>query len=87
MRIERECQTHQMQTPETKTIQVVLNGETRSVPQGLSVDQLLAWLKMDASRVAIELNRRIVRKPEWAAAQIQEGAEIEVVWFVGGGSR
>ena len=76
-----------MQTSETKTIQVVLNGETRNLPAGLTIDKLLEWLNMDGSRVAVELNREIVRKPDWAAAEVREGAQIEVVWFVGGGAR
>ena len=76
-----------MQTSETKTIQVVLNGEPRDVPAGFTVATLLAWLKMDASRVAVELNREIVRQPDWAAAEVHDGAQIEVVWFVGGGAR
>jgi thiamine biosynthesis protein ThiS len=36
--------------------------------------------------VAVELNRAIVRKPEWDSTAIDEGAKIEIVWFVGGGS-
>ena len=75
-----------MQASETNTIQVVLNGEPRDVPAGLNVAELLAWLNMDASRVAVELNREIVRQPEWPAARITDGAQVEVVWFVGGGS-
>ena len=45
MMIERECQTRWMETAETKTIQVVLNGEPRSVPLGLTVDRLLMFLE------------------------------------------
>jgi sulfur carrier protein len=74
-----------METAQTKTIQIVLNGESRSVPAGLSVDRLLAWLKMDPSRVAVELNREIVRQPAWPTSEVGEGAQVEVVWFVGGG--
>jgi sulfur carrier protein len=74
-----------METSETKTIQVVLNGEPRSIPAGLTVDRLLLFLEMDPSRVAVELNRAIVRKPEWPAAEVRDGAQLEVVWFVGGG--
>ena len=74
-----------MEISETKTIQVVLNGEPRSVPAGLTVDRLLAFLEMDPSRVAVELNRAIVRKLEWPTAEIRDGAQLEVVWFVGGG--
>jgi sulfur carrier protein len=75
-----------MQTSETKTIQVVLNGEPRDVPAGFTIETLLVWLKMDASRVAVELNREIVRQPDWASAEVHAGAQIEVVWFVGGGA-
>jgi sulfur carrier protein len=85
MRSERECQTRRMETAETKTIQVVLNGEQRSVPLGLTVDRLLMFLEIDPSRVAVELNGAIIRKPDWLSTQIFESAQIEVVWFVGGG--
>jgi sulfur carrier protein len=85
MRSERECQTRRMETTETKTIQVVLNGEARSLPAGLTVDRVLGFLEMEPSRVAVELNGAIVRKPDWLSTQVLEGAQIEVVWFVGGG--
>jgi sulfur carrier protein len=85
MRSERECQTRRMETAETKTIQVVLNGEPRSLPTGLTLDRLLAFLEMDPSRVAVELNGAIVRKPDWLSTEVLEGAQVEVVWFVGGG--
>jgi len=85
MRNERECQTRRMEISETKTIQVVLNGEPRSIPAGLTVDRLLIFLEIDPSRVAVELDREIVRKPAWAEAEVRDGAQIEVVWFVGGG--
>jgi thiamine biosynthesis protein ThiS len=42
---------------------------------------------LDGSRVAVELNGQIVRKPDWPAAKVRAGARIEVVWLVGGGSR
>jgi thiamine biosynthesis protein ThiS len=75
-----------METAETKTIQVVLNGEPKRIPQGFHVVALLEFLAIDPARVAVELNRSIVRKQEWTAARIEDGAEIEVVWFVGGGA-
>ena len=74
-----------METAQTKTIQIVLNGEARSVPEGLSIEGLLAFLEIDPSRVAVELNREIVRQPAWPTSEILDGAQVEVVWFVGGG--
>jgi thiamine biosynthesis protein ThiS len=71
---------------ETKTIEIVLNGQPRSVPEGLNVAALLKYLEIDDGKVAVELNREIVRKPEWESAEVRDGAQVEVVWFVGGGS-
>ena len=71
---------------ETNTIEIVLNGQPRSVPEGLNVAALLKYLEIDGAKVAVELNREIVRKPEWESAEVREAAQVEVVWFVGGGS-
>ncbi len=71
--------------PETGTIQIALNGEAREVPAGLTVAGLLQHLEIDGAKVAVELNREIVRKPEWETSQVDAGAQVEVVWFVGGG--
>jgi sulfur carrier protein len=66
-------------------ISVEINGEKRQVPEGLDVSGLLEWLQVDPQRVAVELNREIVRKSEWTEARVEDGAEVEVVMFVGGG--
>jgi thiamine biosynthesis protein ThiS len=42
---------------------------------------------VDAQRVAVELNREIVRKAQWEEVAVEAGAEVEVVMFVGGGRR
>lgn len=86
MILETECQTPPVETSETKTIEVVVNGEPRRVPQGFHVVELLQFLGIDPAKVAVELNRSIVRKAEWGVTPVEAGAQIEVVWFVGGGS-
>jgi len=68
-------------------IEVVVNGEPQLVTEGLTVTGLLAELAIDAARVAVELNREIVRKNEWDSARVGPGASVEIVWFVGGGRR
>ena len=85
MTIETECQTRRMESAETKTIEVVVNGDPRRVPQGLSLDGLIAWLEIDPARVAVERNRAIARKADWPATRIEPGDHLEIVWFVGGG--
>lgn len=70
---------------EMPEIEIVLNGEKTRVPAGLTVEGLLRHLELDVERVAVELERVIVRKPEWTNAAVESGAEVEIVHFVGGG--
>ena len=67
-------------------IGIRLNGEARTIPAGLNLAGLLRHLEIHADRVAVELNRQIIRKGEWDTTAIAEGDEVEVVHFVGGGS-
>ena len=66
-------------------IDVVINGETRPVPADQSIEQLLALLEIPADRVAVELNKGIVRKRDWHNVPVAAGAKLEIVEFVGGG--
>ena len=66
-------------------ITIEINGEPKQVPPDQSVSALLGWLNISADRVAVELNRSIVRKREWAEVTVPDGARIEIVEFVGGG--
>ena len=68
-----------------QTIPVLINGEQRDVPSGQSIDMLLTWLKVSGDRVAVELNKEIVRKRDWSRARVAGGSQIEIVEFVGGG--
>jgi thiamine biosynthesis protein ThiS len=85
MIIESGCQTLCMESAETKTIEIVVNGERRCIPRDLSLDSLMVWLEIDPSRVAVERNLAIVRKTDWTATRIEPGDRLEIVWFVGGG--
>ena len=55
------------------------------VPEGRTLAQILAWLEIAPDRVAVELNRRIVRRPEWDETTVGPGVALEIVQFVGGG--
>ena len=83
--VERPNVPKSMPSSETEMIEIVVNGNPRSVPGGLDLEGLLRFLGVESSRVAIERNREIVRKPEWNRTTICRGDEIEVVQFVGGG--
>ena len=64
---------------------IVVNGETRTVREGATVLSLLAELSLPESRVAVERNLAIVRKADFAGTVLGHGDRIEIVTFVGGG--
>lgn len=66
-------------------IRIRLNGDERTIPAGLNIDGLLAELQLDPARVAVELDRRLVRRPQWPDTPVLDGAALEIVTFVGGG--
>lgn len=66
-------------------ISIVLNGEARSAQEGQTILGLLRELGIDPERVAVELDRRIVKQPRWGETELRAGAQVEIVQFVGGG--
>lgn len=67
-------------------ITIALNGETREVPESLMLLGLLEWLKLPLDQIAVEVNRKIVRRASWDDTRISPGDRLEVVHFVGGGA-
>ena len=62
-----------------------LNGDPFKVLEPLSFTQLLAQLEIDPRQVAIEHNLLIVKRAAYDSTIINEGDEVEIVRFVGGG--
>jgi thiamine biosynthesis protein ThiS len=69
----------------TKLIQIVVNGQVRQAPEGQALADLLVFLEIDPARVAVELNRSIISRPDWGKTAIEPGSKLEIVQFVGGG--
>jgi thiamine biosynthesis protein ThiS len=67
-------------------LEIQVNGEMREFTVGLTVEGLVLALDLPPARVAIELNRNIVRRNEWAGTTLHHGDRVEIVHFVGGGS-
>ena len=64
---------------------IFINGEARELDDGLTVAAMLDALELPKQRVAIEVNRRVVRKQEWGSTAVEDNDRVEVVHFVGGG--
>jgi thiamine biosynthesis protein ThiS len=69
----------------SKQNQVTINGEKHSFEADTTLDGVLKALGLPSERVAIELNRAIVKRDLWVSTTVDSGAEIEIVQFVGGG--
>mgnify|MGYP002738630126 CR=1 FL=1 len=66
-------------------MQIILNGETKTLAAGMSVQQLLQAQGLEGKRVAVELNEEILPRSEHAARQLCENDRVEIVHAVGGG--
>ncbi len=66
-------------------MRLVVNGEGRDLAGELSVSQLLETLDLVRRLVAVEVNREVVPRAEFATRALREGDEVEIVSFVGGG--
>jgi sulfur carrier protein len=66
-------------------IEIQVNGDIQTVSAGLTILGLLEQLRLDPQRVAVELDRRIVKQDQWGATTLRDGSKLEIVQFVGGG--
>ena len=64
---------------------IQVNGEAQQVPDGVTVEELLEYLELPRTRVAVEVNLDIVPKAKHAEHVVPPGAAVEIVSFVGGG--
>ena len=66
---------------------IKVNGETKSVSSGLTLQQLLLHLEIDPTRpgIAIAINQEVVFRTEWEETEIQPDNEIEIIRAAQGG--
>jgi len=64
---------------------VSVNGKAVELPEGLSVDGLLAHLKVKREYTAVALNREITPKTQYADTHLKDGDKVEIVRPMGGG--
>ncbi len=66
-------------------MKLMLNGEPADAPDAVTVAAFLEQLGLPQKGVAVERNREIVPKSQYAATKLNDGDQIEIVQFVGGG--
>ncbi len=68
-----------------RTVQITVNGESRSVEAGVTVLELVEALGVSARGIAVEVNREIVPRSLHEKTELADGDVVEVVTLVGGG--
>mgnify|MGYP001368066345 CR=1 FL=1 len=68
-----------------KKIKIKLNGKPLSIPNGTSVYKVIKKIKAQPTKVAIELNRQIIKKKNINKILLKNKDRLEVVHFIGGG--
>jgi thiamine biosynthesis protein ThiS len=66
-------------------VQIKLNGEPKELGEGTTLLGLIEELSLAPERLAVELNRDVVRRADWPSVVLAEGDRVEIVHFVGGG--
>lgn len=69
-----------------RSLRVYVNGESREIQGNPSLAELITELDLPAARIAVEVNREVVRRGEWANTMLRDEDKIEIVHFVGGGA-
>jgi thiamine biosynthesis protein ThiS len=64
-------------------VQVTVNDEPRTLPEGATVADLVATL--GPRRIAVEVNRAVVPSANYASTALRDGDAVEIIQFVGGG--
>ena len=68
-------------------MRVYINGQSREVQGTPSLAELISQLDLPAARIAVELNREVVRRSEWGNMMLHDEDRIEIVQLVGGGDQ
>ncbi len=66
-------------------MEITVNGESLHLEKTQSLEELIRTLELQDDRIAVELNKQIIRRPRWAGIKIQDRDRLEIVQFVGGG--
>jgi sulfur carrier protein len=68
-----------------RSVKATINGETRELPDGLTVGKLLEMLGTARTGIAVARNDRVVRRDDYDSHSIEQGDRIEIIKAVAGG--
>ena len=66
-------------------MQILVNGDPREIPDGLTLDRLVEDLGLAGKRIAIEVNAELVPRTAFPGYALAPGDRVEIIQAVGGG--
>lgn len=69
----------------SNAIEIQVNGESRSVTGGVTVEELLRSFDLQPRMIVVEHNGDILRRERYGEIRVEPGDAFELVHFVGGG--
>lgn len=67
------------------SVSITVNGEPKTIETGQSVLSFLEGLELNPKKVAVERNLEIVSKSLFGDVLLEDGDQLEIVHFIGGG--
>ncbi|MBV8879776.1 MAG: sulfur carrier protein ThiS [Planctomycetaceae bacterium] len=64
---------------------LTVNGQPKSVADGLTLAQFVRELGLERNPIAVELNRQVVPRDRHGDVRLSDGDRLEIVTLVGGG--
>ena len=66
-------------------MKILVNGEEKTVPEGLRLSELIASLALEGNRYAVEVNEELIPRTEHEQHLLEEQDRVEIVRAIGGG--
>jgi sulfur carrier protein len=66
-------------------MKIIINSQKMEFEDGVTIDDILEYLKIKEKAMAVAVNMQIIKKDDWGSFSPKESDKIEVLQFVGGG--
>lgn len=66
-------------------VKIILNGEEKTLPKQMNIDELLDFIELEKDKIAIEKDLEIVNPDDFSQINLSGGEKLEIVHFIGGG--
>ena len=66
-------------------MKIVINGESREFKKDITIQEVIKELGLEGKVMAAAVNMQIVKQDKWKETILQDGSNLELLDFVGGG--